>query len=134
MEETNMFEKMRAITLIAATMAAGYVGGLMSHMGTPAVADGNVPVTSDLVRARKFVLVDVTGATRGVFSTVDGEPCLELRDSKSKTRGVFRMIADEPCLDLFDSMGKTRGVLSTFHGEPYLGLFGSSGKPVWKAP
>lgn len=52
-----MGERMRIMAILIAVMAAGYVGGLMSQANTRALAQGNTPITSDVVRVKQFKLI-----------------------------------------------------------------------------
>jgi hypothetical protein len=51
--------------------------------------------STDVVRAKRFELVDFTGATRGVFGLGgDGSPELSLNDEHEKPRVSIRLFAD----------------------------------------
>ena len=113
--EYDMKERMRIAALLIAAMAAGYVGGLMSH------------ANSGIVRARKFTLVDAAGKTRGIFTTTKGDPALCLVDVAGTTRRVFCAINGETALTLFDAQGRIRGSFSTVRGQADLSLDDATG-------
>jgi hypothetical protein len=122
-----MNKRITTIVFLLLAVVAGYFGGLTSR--TNSQASESVPVTSKVVRAERFELVDSTGKTCGVFGTgMKGEPCLTLLNSTGKTCGVFSTVDDEPNLILYDSVGKVRGVFDIFKGEPNLILYDSASK------
>ena len=88
----------------------------------------------DVVRAKRFELVDDAGKVRGEFRLVDGEPVLTLADAAGKPRGEFWLINGEPAVTLFDAAGEVSGLFSLFNGEPYLRLYDADGKTIWSAP
>jgi hypothetical protein len=65
--------------------AAGFAGGLLSRYATPSPAYAQAPTVQQEVRARKFVLVDAHGATRGAFGIeTDGTVQIEVTDNKGR--------------------------------------------------
>jgi len=125
-----MSGKLRVTAMLMAAMAAGYVGGLMSQANTRALAEGGTPITSDVVRAKRFELVDSTDKVHGALCiTIKGGPALRLYDTAGNTRAVLHVFEGEPALRLFDSAGKVRGEFSTLDGDPTLALYDSASKP-----
>ena len=126
---TDMKDKMQVTGMLIAAMAAGYLGGLMSQANTAAVAAGTGPVTSDVVKAKRFELVDAKGETRGLFTVgKDGDPILVLYDSAGQVRGGFSTLNGDPMLVLNDSAGQVRGLFGTLNGDPMLVLNDSAGQ------
>ena len=71
---------------LALAMAAGFLGGALSHYAAPptAKADTPAPAPSEL-RARSFLLVNEKGAVRGTFSLdASGRPALRLFDTNGR--------------------------------------------------
>lgn len=122
-----MRDRLRVTALLIAAMAAGYVGGLMSETNTRAVAENGVPSTSDVLRAKRFELVDSAGGVRGIFGTNAGSPFLWLIDSSSE-KDDASVTGNEPLIGLLDASGKARGVLGLSGGEMRLAICDADGK------
>ena len=68
---------------LAAT--AGFAGGFLSRYASPSPAYAQAPTVQQEVRARKFVLVDENGSTRGAFGIeTDGTVQIEVTDDKGR--------------------------------------------------
>src|SRR5579864_4615107 len=68
------------------SLAAGLLGGLLSHWGSPELvhAQAKVPPPKE-VRAQSFVLVDSQGVSAGVFGfDKDGNASIKLMDKMGK--------------------------------------------------
>ena len=124
--------------MIAAMMAAGFLGGAASHWLfalAPAQAAGAEPAST--VSAREFRLVDKAGATRiQLFLREDGIPVLGLYDAAGKARaGLFVNPDGAPVIALYDKDAKGRASLFLQpDGSPVLNLTDPAGKTIWKAP
>jgi len=105
-----------------------------------------VPV-QEVVRAKRFELVDAEGRVRGALELVGVEPRLVLYDEKSRQRAKLLLGPDgSPTLVLRDEKGNLRvilgaGVLETIRTgarekrpESSLLLNDSEGKVIWQAP
>lgn len=147
-----MRQTMKTAAMLLAAMCAGYLGGLLSQVNRPASAQAG----NNVVTAKKFVLVDNAGKTRGEFFVKDGDPglrlldgagksrcelslveddpSLELSDENGKPRGEFFLIGGSPMLGLSDEKGKLRASFAMILGEPYINLADAAGKVTWKAP
>lgn len=154
-EEKDLRSKLQVPGMLLAAMAAGYVGGLMSQANTAAVAAISKPAISQVVRARKFEVVNADGKVRGVFGDRGDGPALELYDGVDKMRGRFclgggfarlellnsgkpvGMFFDDkgdPKLWLFDSAGKVRAAFACSRGNGGAAIVGSDGRISWQAP
>lgn len=68
---------------IALALAAGFIGGDASRYFEPAPVFAQAPAAPQEIRAQKFVLVDETGAARGVFGIEEnGTPQIEVIGDK----------------------------------------------------
>ncbi len=87
--------------------------------------------TQDVVRAKRFEVVDDNGKTRGVFEVVpDGKARLMLFDEDGNTRGTFAVARNGVVVGLFDGNGKTRASLGvTPDGASSLSLSDKHQKP-----
>ena len=66
-------------------ITAGFAGGLLSRYAAPSGAYAQGPTVQQEARARKFVLVDGNGATRGVFGIeTDGTVQIEVADNNNR--------------------------------------------------
>ena len=66
-------------------VVAGFAGGVLSRYASPSPAYAQAPAFQQEVRARKFVLVDENGATRGAFGfETDGTVQIEVTDQKGQ--------------------------------------------------
>lgn len=75
----------------ALALAAGFIGGLVSHYCAPSAvrAQEKASIPQE-IQAHKFVLVDENGIARGVFGhDKDGRPGIQLMDVKGH-KWVFR--------------------------------------------
>ena len=73
---------MKSKFTITLALTAGFIGGLASRYLGPAPVYAQAPPSPQEIRARKFVLVDETGAARGVFGIEgNGTPIIEAVDS-----------------------------------------------------
>jgi hypothetical protein len=74
---------MSAESTIILALAAGFIGGLAARFIEPALTYAQAPASPQEIRAQKFVLIDETGAARGVFGIeTNGAPEIEVSDSK----------------------------------------------------
>jgi hypothetical protein len=91
----------------AIALAAGFIGGSLSQRITPVLAQNQAPV-QEVVRARKFLLVDEQGVDRGAFGFYKDEkgrpyPSIEFMrgnghvSSTGGVRGEGRLLPDETC-------------------------------------
>ena len=108
-----------AAGLLLMSIAAGYIGGLMSQSPRQASADGIIP---DTIKARQFILVDNLGRARGRFGTSEnGDPCLNLMDDAGKLRSCITLVEGTPKIYLGDKRGKLRSIFALQDdGEPLL--------------
>jgi len=72
--------------MVLFAMTAGFAGGLLSrYAGSAPVYAQAAPEIPQEIRARKFVLVDETGAARGAFGVeTNGSVQIEVRDKKGQ--------------------------------------------------
>jgi len=112
-----------------------------------AAAQARSSAVPDLVKARRFEVVDPTGKVRVVLDAIMDQPGLTLLDAAGKDRGYFLLREDgSPTLQLLDKNGKLRAVLGAAHyettrtkdvtmtSESNLALCDKDGKAIWKAP
>jgi len=113
------------------------------------------PAAADVVRARRFEVVDAAGKARGLFGLESrGTSGLYLYDAAEKPRmGMSFSPSGEAGLILMDSAGSLRVVLSlltdgtpglrvrdtagelrTVIGSGFVRLFDENGKALWVAP
>ncbi len=81
------------------------------------------------IRARKFVLEDENGESRGGLVVLNEGPSLALIDEKGELRAVLGVGKDGPRLDLWDENGNTRAMLSVDKDGPALTLIDENGNP-----
>ena len=66
-------------------VVAGFAGGFLSRYASPSPVHAQAPAFQQEVHARKFVLVDEIGATRGAFGIeTDGTVQIEITDAKGR--------------------------------------------------
>ena len=135
------------------------IGGRLWHPATVA-AQAKEPAVAEVVRARRFEMVDAAGKARAVLSVLpdgrtglllvdaggkgrvilrlhsDGTPVLALYDAAGKERASLSLLPDgSPALGFHDAAGKTRAALSVRpDGTSTLVLADAAGKVIWKAP
>ncbi len=99
--------------VLTLAIAAGLVGGVVSSwlfVGTPVFAQKSE--VAEVIRAKRFEMVDEDGMLRAALT----------------------LLAGEPRLFLYDKDEKVRAGLALVDGEPHLRLFDKNGKPIWTAP
>jgi len=105
------------------------VGGRLWRPATVAAEDAAV---TDVVRVRRFELLDENGKMRAMLGMLPAGPGFALYDPAGEMRASLRMVLDKwPSLALSDSAGKIRAVLnlSLFSDEsPALTFYDSAGK------
>ena len=86
--------------------------------------------SADVVRARRFEVVDAAGVVRADLAVTSAAPRLWLYDAAGKRRARVGMGADgSPGLWLSDATGRLRGVLGVDpYGSPVLALYDAAGK------
>jgi len=97
----------------------------------PQSAAAQAPAVPDVVRARRFEVVDAAGKPRAVLRVYsDGSPGLAFSDAAGKARAVLGVFSDgSPGLSFSDAAGKARAVLGVLHdGGPSLAFRDAAGK------
>ena len=70
---------------LAMALAAGFVGGALSHYLAPPAVQAETPAVPAELRARSFLLVNEKGAVRGTFAMDgNGRPALRLFDANGR--------------------------------------------------
>jgi len=134
-------------------MACGLVLGAVVLIGgrlwwPGAGAQTKQPVVPEVVRARRFEVVDAAGKTRASLCLFpDGSSALRFHDAAGRVRAAMGMTEDSvPALELMDRDGNLRAALgaTSLHAvrtdevrmrpESSLVLFDKDGKVMWKAP
>jgi hypothetical protein len=70
---------------LALALAAGFVGGALSHYLAPPAVQAETPVAPTELRARSFLLVNEKGSVRGTFALDgSGRPALRLFDANGR--------------------------------------------------
>ena len=128
-----MRQTIHTIVMLLAAMAAGYVGGLVSQHTAPAGAQGTgkAPVVQEVVRAKRFELVDGKGKKRGVFRVENGKPGIAVCDNNGTIRGDFSLLTDGPCLSLYDANGMIRGMFDLTAGYPVICMLDENQSQRW---
>ena len=119
--------------------ACGLVFGVVMLAGgrlwqpQSAAAQAKEPAVPDVVRARRFEVVDAAGKERALLAVYpDGNLGLMLFDAARKLRALLALHPEgDPGLMLFDAAGKVRGVLAVRPGGgrgPGLVLLDAAGK------
>lgn len=95
-----------------------------------AAAQGKQPGVAEVVKARRFEVVDAAGKVRARLSVGPTGPSLDLYDGSGNERASLFAVPDgSPGLDLHDAAGKARAGLAVFSdGRPFLGLSDAAGK------
>lgn len=119
--------------LAVLTVISGFLGGAVSNLalrGGPALAQGD-DATPDVVRARRFELVDAEGRMRAALGfLVTGDPALRLFDAAGNTQAQLS-VDDEGnlALVLCDAAEKPRASLMVLDdGVPGLFLYDAAGE------
>lgn len=81
------------------------------------------------LRASRFVLLDESGAQRGVLRVSDGVPALLLQDAAGSWRAVLSVDDDSSSLMLTRPDGKSGVALAAGDGTSAFTLYGAGGKP-----
>lgn len=114
-------------------VAASFVGGGLVNVAL----SGKDPETLEVVRARKFVLVDEEDQPRGLWNVfADGSTGLALAGEDDKPGGVWAVLADgSSALNLFDKNGRVGAKLAVgTDGSTALTLADKDGKIIFRAP
>jgi len=140
--------------------AVGLALGVWILAGTfgPATAGapGGEAAVNEVLRAKRFVLVDDAGKTRALLHVDAPGPVLDLRDAAGKTRAMLvvgkdgsvlvlanengkgrallNVLGDVPILSLLDENDKLRATLHVNKNGPVLNLYDGAGKTIWQAP
>ena len=70
---------------LALALAAGFLGGVLSHYLAPPVVQAESPAVPAELRARSFLLVSEKGTVRGTFALdSQGRPALRLFDATGR--------------------------------------------------
>ncbi len=97
-----------------------------------------VEVTTGVIQARGFELVDGNGTPRALLSVqADGQPGLSLLDRAGNTRATLFTSGDldRPVLVFMDSAGNPRvGIGMRDDDTPEVMTMTPEGTPVWRAP
>lgn len=102
-------------TTIAVALAAGFIGGLASQRIVPTLVWAQEQATvPQEIRARRFVIVDEAGVSRGVLGFDKHQrPNIELMDAKGNTWGFTpipnmhgNMLPDATCQTCSRKPGK----------------------------
>ena len=106
---------------------------------TPGVALAVAPAgVAEVVRARRFEVVDAAGKVRAVLSLLpDGAPALWLNDAAGKRDLAMLYVTSEgrSGLRFDDAARKLRASMSLdVDGSPSMELRDESGKVMWRAP
>lgn len=90
----------------------------------------------DVVKARKFVLVDDYGTERATIDADAGDGCsIELSDWHGKMRARLAIASHAVALELYTDDGKERAHFGLLmDGHPFIELYNAEGETVWKAP
>lgn len=93
-------------------------------------------VSHDVIRAKRFELVDDDGNVRGAFALVAERPILSLKDAYGEMRVALCITSDgQPTLSIMDADGEQRAMLTlTENGEPRVVLSDAQGEVIWVAP
>ena len=103
-------------------------------MGTPVFAQ-KTPQVAEVIKAKRFEVVDLDGNTRAALSVLDGEPRLWLKDKNGKTSVMLSLNKDEePSLWFADKSGQRRAGLGLDNGEPRMAFVGKNGQVLFRAP
>jgi len=129
-----MSRKQYGLMLVLAVIA-GLVGGVVSSflfMGTPVFAQKTE--VADIIRAKRFEVVDKDGKLHAALYLLAGEPGLVLYDKNEKPCAEFSLYNGEPGLSFRDKNSKSRFVLGLDNGEPLLRFTDKNDKVIWSAP
>jgi len=113
-------------------LSAGYIGGQMS-CNQPAFA-GNSKVVYDEVKAKKFVVIDDKGRTRGGFSYEGGIVGLTLVNANGEPKCTINIEQDGPGIMLLGKNGKMKCALKVIEDTSSLYFFDANGKAILKIP
>jgi len=113
------------VCLVVAAVAVAYAAGKARA----------VPV-QEVVRARRFEVVDSTGKGRATFGVLpSGDIGVMLMGKSGVTRAALRVQTDgDTALSVWDEDGKVRLGLGVVAEAPSLVLFDREGKVMWQAP
>jgi len=126
-----------SLVLVSASLLFSRVtwGGPLGAGSLPTTGVQQQPAVQDVVRAKRFVLVDEVGATVGAFGVFDGQLSLLLHDKNQKARAVLAVDKEgQPALVLLDENGKIRAQFDIENNEPRLMLLDEKGKTTFLAP
>jgi hypothetical protein len=93
-----------------------------------AAAQAEKPAVAEVVRARRFEVVDAGGKMRALLTLRDGNPSLMFSDAAGEVRVHLTLLDGNPSLSFSDAAGKSRVELSVFEGHPHLVFYDAAGK------
>jgi hypothetical protein len=112
-----------------------------------AAAQAKQPAVPDVVKAKRFEVVDVAGRVRVFLEATSGAPGLTLLDAAGRQRlDLLLREHGSPTLQLLDKNGKLRAVVGAAHfetektkdvtmtSESTLALCDKDGNVIWKVP
>jgi len=113
-------------------------------------------LSSDVIRAQRFELVDASGRVRGALkvegdtpglwlwtkegdgraelSVINDDPMLRLFDKKGRRRGAFSMVGMNVAMGFWDERGVYRAEIGVVGGAPWLKFIDDKGRLIWRFP
>lgn len=89
---------------------------------------------ANVIRAKKFELVDEQGESRAELSMSGDNPSLALYASKGDSCARLAVIGDDAVLTLIDKQGTFRVSLGVIGAKSSLALADENEKIIWSAP
>lgn len=111
-----------AVVIVLVTMAS------LTRTQAVAQSSGRKKV-ADEIRARRFVLLDENGKTRGLWKVLKEGPQLILFDEKGKGRAALAVSKAGPGLTLADEKGEPRIAMGLHKGVPRIVLADDQANP-----
>ena len=130
-EVAGLMDRMKKIEGQNKWMRVGFLVMCVGLVVFFVVDAGNVP---EEIRAKKFIVVDEKGKSRGGLGVSSDGPGLFLHDENGRIRAGLSASSAGPGLGLHDENEKLRALLSVTSEVTGLGLYDKNGKELFRDP
>ncbi len=134
----NSFVLLASVFLLGSTVALFSKATWGGPLGADALPPETIQpraVIHEVVRAKKFVLVNEAGTPVGAFGVFDGQLSLLLHDNNQKPRAIVAVDKEgQAAFVLLDDNGTIRAQFDIEKNEPRILLLDENGKTLFQAP
>jgi len=125
-------KKTNGLFFLLLSLSAGYFGGQISSYNP--VYAGPSKVQYDEIKAKKVVVIDDKGKTRGEFSCADNLVGLTLTDVNGQPKCTINVETDGPGLMFLGKNGQMKCAIKIIEDSSAMYFFDAKGKTILKLP